>query len=54
MRREERPEPARDLLDVSRREDVLFLDRMKGFESLTYLEEYSRYHARREDDEDDE
>jgi peptide deformylase len=32
---------------------VLFFDRMKSFESLTYLEEYSRYHTRRgEDDED--
>jgi len=32
---------------------VLFLDRMKSFESLTYLDEYSRYHApRREDDEE--
>jgi hypothetical protein len=34
---------------------VLFLDRMRSFETLTYLEEYSRYHARRDrDDEDDE
>jgi peptide deformylase len=34
---------------------VLFFDRMKSFESLTYLEEYSRYHARRDDaDADDE
>lgn len=33
---------------------VLFLDRMKSLESLTYLEEYSRYHARRgKDDGDD-
>ena len=34
---------------------VLFFDRMKGLGSLTYLEEYSRYHARRDkdDDEDD-
>jgi peptide deformylase len=29
---------------------VLFLDRMRGFESLTYLEEYSRYHAKREEE----
>lgn len=29
---------------------VLFLDRMPRFDSLTYLEEYSRYHARREED----
>lgn len=32
---------------------VLFFDRMKSLESLTYLEEYSRYHARREKDDDD-
>jgi peptide deformylase len=31
---------------------VLFFDRMRGFESLTYLEEYSRYHARHDDDDD--
>ncbi|MGE3274526.1 MAG: peptide deformylase [Vicinamibacterales bacterium] len=29
---------------------VLFFDRMTSFESLTYLEEYSRYHARHEDE----
>jgi peptide deformylase len=33
---------------------VLFLDRMKSFESLTYLEEYSRYHTKQADDEEDE
>ena len=37
---------------------VLFLDRMRSFETLTYLEEYSRYHTRRDadgdEDEDDE
>jgi peptide deformylase len=33
---------------------VLFFDRMRSLESLTYLEEYSRYHARRDDDDDDE
>ena len=33
---------------------VLFFDRMKSMESLTYLEEFSRYHTRREDDGDDE
>ena len=34
---------------------VLFLDRMRSFESLTYLEEYSRYHTKRDsDDEPDE
>ena len=32
---------------------VLFFDRMKSMESLTYLEEFSRYHTRRDDDEDD-
>jgi peptide deformylase len=31
---------------------ILFFDRMKSFESLTYMEEFSRYHARRDDDED--
>lgn len=29
---------------------VLFFDRMKTLESLTYLEEFSRYHTRREAD----
>jgi peptide deformylase len=29
---------------------VLFFDRMRSFESLTYLEEYSRYHAKRAKD----
>jgi peptide deformylase len=28
---------------------VLFFDRMKSFESLTYLEEYSRYHTHKGD-----
>ena len=32
-------------------EGVLFLDRMQGLTSLTYLDEYSRYHARGGDDE---
>ena len=32
---------------------VLFFDRMPSLESLTYLEEYSRYHAKREDGDDD-
>lgn len=32
---------------------VLFFDRMRAFGSLTYLQEYSRYHRRRDDDEDD-
>ena len=31
---------------------MLFFDRMKSFESLSYLEEYSRYHARRDDEDD--
>ena len=30
---------------------ILFFDRMQRFDSLTYLEEYSRYHARRDDEE---
>lgn len=35
---------------------ILFFDRMRSFESLTYMEEFSRYHTSRddEDDEDDE
>ena len=33
---------------------VLFLDRMRSFETLTYLEEYSRYHTRRESGDEDE
>jgi peptide deformylase len=33
---------------------ILFFDRMKSFESLTYLEEYSRYHARRDEADSDE
>ncbi|MDP2326158.1 MAG: peptide deformylase, partial [Gammaproteobacteria bacterium] len=33
---------------------VLFFDRMKSLDSLTYLEEYSRYHARRDSDDEDE
>jgi peptide deformylase len=28
---------------------VLFFDRMKSFQTLTYLDEYSRYHAKDED-----
>lgn len=32
---------------------VLFFDRMKSLETLTYLEEYSRYHARRDKDDDE-
>lgn len=32
---------------------VLFFDRMRSFESLTYMEEYSRYHLRRDHDDTD-
>lgn len=32
---------------------ILFFDRMKGFESLTFLDEYSRYWAKRDADEDE-
>ena len=32
---------------------VLFFDRMPSFQSLTFLEEYSRYHARPSEDEDE-
>jgi peptide deformylase len=31
---------------------VLFVDRMRSFESLTFLDEYSRYHVRHDHDED--
>jgi peptide deformylase len=33
---------------------VLFFDRMHSLDSLTYMEEFSRYHARKSQDEDDE
>jgi peptide deformylase len=29
---------------------ILFFDRMRSFESLTFMEEFSRYHARHDDD----
>jgi peptide deformylase len=32
---------------------VLFFDRMRTLESLTFLDEYSRYHTRHDDDEDE-
>ena len=32
---------------------ILFFDRMRSFESLTFLDEYSRYHVRRDDDDQD-
>lgn len=31
---------------------VLFFDRMRSLESLTYMEEFSRYHGRHEDEDD--
>lgn len=31
---------------------VLFFDRMQTLESLTFMEEFSRYHARRDDEDD--
>jgi peptide deformylase len=31
---------------------VLFFDRMQTFESLTFMDEFSRYHARRDDEDD--
>ncbi len=31
---------------------ILFFDRMRGFETLTFLDEYSRYWVKRDDDED--
>ena len=33
---------------------VLFFDRMRSLESLTYMEEFSRYHARRDHDDENE
>ena len=33
---------------------ILFFDRMKSFETLTYLEEYSRYHARQHSEDEHE
>jgi peptide deformylase len=32
---------------------VLFFDRMRQLESLTFLEEYSRYHTRQDDEDED-
>ena len=32
---------------------VLFFDRMRSLETLTYLEEFSRYYAKRDDDDED-
>ena len=33
---------------------VLFFDRMRSFESLTYMDEFSRFHARKDEDGDEE
>jgi peptide deformylase len=33
---------------------VLFFDRMTSMQSLTFLEEYSRYHSKNDDDDEDE
>lgn len=33
---------------------VLFFDRMRSFESLSYMEEFSRYHTSSDDEDDDE
>jgi peptide deformylase len=32
---------------------ILFFDRMRSFESLTYMEEFSRYHGSHDDEEDE-
>ena len=32
---------------------ILFFDRMKSFETLSYLDEFSRFHARRDEDDDE-
>ena len=31
---------------------ILFFDRMRAFDSLTFMDEFSRYHARNDDDDD--
>ncbi len=47
--------PARILQhETDHLDGVLFFDRMKSLATLTYLEEYSRYHARRDKDDEDE
>jgi peptide deformylase len=33
---------------------ILFFDRMRSFETLTFMEEFTRYHTSRDDDEDEE
>ena len=33
---------------------VLFFDRMRSFESLSYMDEFSRYHRRKDEDDEDE
>jgi peptide deformylase len=33
---------------------VLFLDRMRSFESLTYMDEFSRFHRRKDENDEDE
>ena len=33
---------------------VLFFDRMRSLETLTFIEEYSRYHSKRSEDDEDE
>jgi peptide deformylase len=33
---------------------VLFFDRMRSFESLTYMDEFSRFHSRKDDEDGDE
>jgi peptide deformylase len=46
--------PARVLQhETDHLDGVLFFDRMKGFESLTYLEEYSRFHTPDRDDDEE-
>ncbi|MEW6323101.1 MAG: peptide deformylase [Acidobacteriota bacterium] len=46
--------PARVLQhEADHLDGILFLDRMRSFQSLTFMDEFSRYHARRDDDEDE-
>ncbi len=38
--------------EIDHLDGILFFDRMKGFDSLTFLDEYSRYWVKNQDDED--
>ncbi len=44
---------ARDSARNRHLDGILFFDRMKSFETLTFLDEYSRYWSKREDDDEE-